>query len=1433
MSFPIWLTPAGNLGIVPEAEYYQLALDAYDTSGGTLQFFKLSGTLPPGIQLTSTGTLQGIPISTSGPDLNQEYAFTVRVQNQNTRAITDRTFRLIITNIAPPIIIPRDEDLGIVFDGTLINKQLVAEEFILGNNLVWTIKSGTLPPGITLSSSGLLFGYLEQIPAVGPSSTPGWDKTEWDEVYQIQNTAGALGWDFPIGTTSERFNFTVEVSDGSRFDLSNYTVLVEPRRFYAADSTNLTVDLTNFTVDTGSRHVPIILTIQNDIPNSRQGSWFSLKIDAVDLDGDKLEYRIPSLTQGTFDEYTEFTGNTCVDAVVSNGNISIGLTDNTTLPALVQGDTIQVLVSTFIPELAQQTLVWYDADITNFSTIQLVGNVTINGNVGDYISQSVNSANASIANIAPTFGTLTVGGAIITGTLSFVGNLFSANIGNYITQSTSGGNAVVLATGTNTSTFTVRFISGTFVLNSGNIQVNGANVNAYPVATVSSLEYVNFAANVGDIITQSISGANATVVAAHNSYDSNISNPFVYNVRINSGNFITGSANLLINGSAVNSYPLNIACTTDVGVTYNTSGVFAIGVNDAILGVVTIDGISANSFVGTILTVGVAVSGSPSDQGSLLDGFATGFDNSKFDQGALSLPGTLSVNLDSGWITGFLPDQIANASTYEFEIQVRKKEYDFYVSEQLYTLTVLGDLYNQVNWLTPVNLATIENGAVSDLSVIAISTTNKNIFYSLTPSVLSSQLTYTRGVAGPYQNLPQGLALLPGGLISGRVSFQLFSVDMDYINISGTPTTFDIDLLTGAPSTTFDHTFEFTVTAETFDRTAASTRTFTLLVVERNIIPYENLYLKASLNSYQQLEYRQLLQDKSLFPPELLYRSTDPWFALTTNIKTLFLAGLSPSLASQYANALQANHYTKRMLFGDVKTAVARQKNTYDVIETNTGTAIGTYNILSNLFVPVDFNQGYATQIGLPNGTTVGSEHIKYEVVYAEIFDENTNELGQGPANSTELAGQIQNPYYNQFGNAYTIASPNAFSNMNSAILQHVNYANKGALPDWMTSVQQNGAQLGFVRAVVLAYTDPGASETIAWRLKQRNYNLNELNFVVDRYQLDNNLSANYDVTAAAFITSSETTFDRYPALTSTFRRIGSVNYAVNQSFELINERSITDINSRGGLDGITNYKDGDTLVFFRQEFPTGLNISDSYNQGWANSLNPWSDQPWDFDSNTVTTTDDLGWDASAYVAGYQEWIGSKVITSGQDTYSVINQRISVWRVNIDANDYVGLSLANVSSSVSSITANISGFGSVVRITNADNLFVGMPVKATGFGANSAVTDINGLDVTVFPGNISSIATTTTITFIPSPSINDVIYIRNGFTQGGVNIYYDPIVKTNNLVPNYSKIPQQIKTTSTVFDGNGTLFYDFRDAYSTPGQGSSYIKFPRLNVFDN
>ena len=152
-----------------------------------------------------------------------------------------------------------------------------------------------------------------------------------------------------------------------------------------------------------------------------------------------------------------------------------------------------------------------------------------------------------------------------------------------------------------------------------------------------------------------------------------------------------------------------------------------------------------------------------------------------------------------------------------------------------------------------------------------------------------------------------------------------------------------------------------------------------------------------------------------------------------------------------------------------------------------------------------------------------------------------------------------------------------------------------------------------------------------------------------------------------------------------------------------------------------------------------------------------------------------------------------------------------------------------MTATVTGTSANTTGFGSNIRIKNTSGIFVGMPVRGTGLTGNCQVTDIVGNIITVYPKAVSAVGST--ITFIPQPNYNNSIYVRNGFTHGGVNVYYDPIVKNNNTVPNYSEIPQEIQTTNTIFDGNGTLFYDYRDTYIVPDQGNKYLKFPRLNVF--
>ena len=60
----IWVTTAGDLGTVPENEFYQLTLEAIDDVTQTdadLKFRVIAGSLPIGVQVTTQGVLAGVP----------------------------------------------------------------------------------------------------------------------------------------------------------------------------------------------------------------------------------------------------------------------------------------------------------------------------------------------------------------------------------------------------------------------------------------------------------------------------------------------------------------------------------------------------------------------------------------------------------------------------------------------------------------------------------------------------------------------------------------------------------------------------------------------------------------------------------------------------------------------------------------------------------------------------------------------------------------------------------------------------------------------------------------------------------------------------------------------------------------------------------------------------------------------------------------------------------------------------------------------------------------------------------------------------------------------------------------------------------------------------------------------------------------------------
>lgn len=274
------------------------------------------------------------------------------------------------------------------------------------------------------------------------------------------------------------------------------------------------------------------------------------------------------------------------------------------------------------------------------------------------------------------------------------------------------------------------------------------------------------------------------------------------------------------------------------------------------------------------------------------------FDNDLISYGIFggTLPSGLSLNTNSGWITGLVPSGSLGTTTYTFSVYVYKRSEPIYYSNpKTFSIEVLGQISDEVNWATDSDLGIIYAGQVSELFVLAETASGRNLNY---------QLSNSNG------RLPPGLKLLENGLISGRVTFDTFMLD------SGT-TTFDDG------STFFDRVYNFTVAISDANNYVYSTKSFTVTVLAPIIEPYENLYIQILPELNQKNNYKSLIDNTDIFPQEYLYRANDPWFGKNTLRRSLFLAGLKPREASVYAQSMILNHYWKTVRFGEVKTAIA------------------------------------------------------------------------------------------------------------------------------------------------------------------------------------------------------------------------------------------------------------------------------------------------------------------------------------------------------------------------------------------------------------------------------------------------------------------------------------------------------------------------------
>jgi hypothetical protein len=375
MAQPVWITPAGNLGTIPEGIFYELALTAdvapignvqctatssssnrvtcnstnglypglevyfsgttfggvntftryfvqsvvnstqitlsldengtvsvaLTTASGSMlatfnqhpQFVLQAGSLPSGVQITDNGLIEGIPKAVANiqgvptevsADVTSK--FTVRAYTETQSGaidrINDRTFTLTVAGQDTPEWITPAGQIAQEYDGGPITPiQIEYTDSDPSDNIVVSLKAGTLPTGLTISNTGLISGFIA--PFVPINGLPGYDATPYDQ----------FPFDFPTQSIDINYEFVLELSDGKSSNLRTFSIFVYSRDSLTADNTEITADNTFVTADVSPVRVPFIISpTPGSIGRIRNDNFFAVQFVGLDLDGDPIEYEL-------------------------------------------------------------------------------------------------------------------------------------------------------------------------------------------------------------------------------------------------------------------------------------------------------------------------------------------------------------------------------------------------------------------------------------------------------------------------------------------------------------------------------------------------------------------------------------------------------------------------------------------------------------------------------------------------------------------------------------------------------------------------------------------------------------------------------------------------------------------------------------------------------------------------------------------------------------------------------------------------------------------------------------------------------------------------------------------------------------------------------------------------------------------------------------
>lgn len=504
-------------------------------------------------------------------------------------------------------------------------------------------------------------------------------------------------------------------------------------------------------------------------------------------------------------------------------------------------------------------------------------------------------------------------------------------------------------------------------------------------------------------------------------------------------------------------------------------------------------------------------------------------ENGQFDR--IQLEGVLTNELTQGRQFSFA---ITRAGS--FSRTFPRAEIDIIEKKKTFTVRILGEVDSTIEWITPSDLGIVFANRDSTLALKAESTVvDANLKYNITSG-----------------RLPSGLALKPDGELIGKIRSNASGTELGLTFIDNSSTTFD------GGTTSIDREFEFTVLARDRFGFSAISRTFFLKIDDTDNVLYSNIMVKPFLNQNARIEFNNIISSSELIPPRKVYRPSDPNFGVQKNLKALVYAGIQTRDIETFVAATAKNTKRKKFLIGELKTAVAKNPGTNDIVyevvylelkdpaKPVEGKARKSFNhVNSTGKITVDsikyeskddtFNarDGSVSFIITTNDNTQLNLQVFNNVV--SVIDRNGTSYIVGENNSLQIRLRdstvvtltatvispvlgLSAPYrLRPVGDTITADTDaikisqrtnvkkwlSNIDNMRDNI-KDTGRSSRDFLPLWMRTAQNGSlAELDYVFAVPLVYTKPGESITIKENLENSGYDFKRINYDIDRYIID------------------------------------------------------------------------------------------------------------------------------------------------------------------------------------------------------------------------------------------------------------------------------------------------------------------------------------------